>query len=345
MTSQTIVHSRRSSVRSALFTPVALFLFFGALSADLSAQQLGTVITYQQSITSDEDDGRLFPPTYVYEDPLKEEIYVVDTKQRILAFTSDLFPLYTLNRKNLIYAPLGLTIGSDGSLYVAQAASKENPRNRITVLDPCLQHDREIYLEGMNDAASFKPYRLAADRKGNLYVTSEHFPGVLVLDSNDRIIDIMSPEENGHKAKMDNLTIDKDGKIYLLSQVEGRIYVYDSDRRFLFKFGERGGSTGKLSRPKAVAVDNRNGRMYVVDYMRHTITTYDNKGAFIFEFGGLGFGQGWFQYPVDIFIDRAGRIFVADFFNARVEVFKIWEQGGEESITGKPILISKEIPQ
>jgi len=330
-------------VRPLLILIAVLFLSLSPVTS--AAQQVSTILTYQGSVTLDEDDKEIAFPEFVYEDPERGDIYIVDGKRRILVYTNDFFPFSTLGRKKGVYLPQGITMDSNGNLYVTQAGTTENPQDRITVFDSCLQLEREIYLEGLNDAQSFNPYRIAADRSGNLFVASRNFPGILVLDSNDTIVDIISPEEKGKKVNLDNVTIDKDGKIYLLSQVEGRIYVYDSDRKFLFKFGERGGSTGKLSRPRAVAVDSVRGRMYVVDYMRHTVSSYDKKGAFLFEFGGRGWGEGWFQHPVDIFVDSRGRILVADFFNQRVEVFKSWEQGEEESITGKPILISKEIPQ
>ncbi len=55
------------------------------------------------------------------------------------------------------------------------------------------------------------------------------------------------------------VTKDESGRIYLLSEGMGRVYVYDKDENFLFKFGEKGGSTGKLSRPKALCVDEDEG--------------------------------------------------------------------------------------
>jgi DNA-binding beta-propeller fold protein YncE len=135
-------------------------------------------------------------------------------------------------------------------------------------------------------------------------------------------LDIISPEEEGKKAKLTSVTLDKAGRIYLLSEEEGRVYVYDENRNFLFKFGEKGGSSGKLSRPKAIGIDNRNGRMYVVDYMRHTINVYDKDGKYLFEFGGLGWGEGWFQFPIDLTVDPTGRILIADLFNHRIQVFQ-----------------------
>jgi DNA-binding beta-propeller fold protein YncE len=117
------------------------------------------------------------------------------------------------------------------------------------------------------------------------------------------------------------VTIDGQGRIYLVSEETGHIYVYDEDRNPLFQFGVKGGSSGKLSRPKAVAVDNRDGRMYVVDYMRHTINVYDREGEYMFEFGGKGWLPGWFSFPTTITVDPTGRVFVADLFNSRVQVF------------------------
>jgi peptidoglycan-associated lipoprotein len=133
---------------------------------------------------------------------------------------------------------------------------------------------------------------------------------------------MLAPEKEGKKVKLANVTIDTTGRIYVVSEEESRIYIYDENRRFLFEFGEKGGSSGKLSRPQAVAVDNRNGRMYVVDYMRHTVSAYDNSGKYLSEFGGLGWGEGWFQHPKDIAVDYTGRALIADTFNNRIEVFQ-----------------------
>jgi DNA-binding beta-propeller fold protein YncE len=305
------------------FTLVLLF-FLAFIPPQIDAQQLGTIITYQDSITLDEEGGKIFFPVFVYTDPNTNEVYVVDGKARIIIFTEDLFPLHTLSKKDGIVSPQGLTIDSNGNLYVGQAATEKNPRHRISVYNPCLKWERDIYLEGVEGVESFIPYRLAVDKKGNIFVTSSFYPGVLYIDGNGHLIDIISPEEEGKKVPLTNVTLDNDGNIYLVSEEQGRIYVYNEERHFIFKFGEKGGSSGKLSRPKAVGIDNRNGRKFVVDYMRHTITVYNREGRFIFEFGGLGWGDGWFQYPTDLAVDTKGRILVADLFNHRVQVFNSW---------------------
>jgi DNA-binding beta-propeller fold protein YncE len=291
----------------------------------LNAQVQNLPVTYLDSITEDEEGGRLGFPSFVYWEPVRKEIYVIDGKSRIIIYTSDLFPLFTLGKRNGIEAPLGLTVDADGNVYIAQASSKDNPRSRISVFNACLKWERDIYLKGFEGDASFVPSRLAMDKKGNLYVAGSSFPSVLIFDRNGQLLDTIAIEEGDRKVRVTDVTFDNAGRLYIVSEEEGHIYVYDENRKFLFKFGEKGGSTAKLSRPLAVAIDNRNGRMYVVDYMRHTISVYDKEGKYLFEFGGLGYGEGWFQYPRDIAVDSTGRIFVADTFNNRIEVFQAKE--------------------
>lgn len=291
----------------------------------LDAEPQGSSVTYVDSITEDEEEGRLSFPSFVFVEPVRNEIYVI-SKGMIIIYTSDFFPIFTLSKRDGIETPQCLTVDAEGNLYVAQGPTKNNPKYRISVFNACLKWERDIYLKGFEEADSFSPHRLATDKKGNIYVAGSYYPGVLMLNNQGEFLDIISPEEEGTKVKLNYVTLDKAGRIYLVSEGEGHIYVYDENRKFLFKFGQKGGSTGKLSRAQAVGIDNRSGRMYVVDYMRHTISAYDKDGEYLFEFGGLGWGEGWFQHPRDIYVDSVGRILVADTFNDRIEVFQPREE-------------------
>ena len=308
---------------------ILCFMFFAICSLlcvpyKLNAQPQGPPVTYIDSITEDEEEGRLYFPSFVFAEPFINEIYVI-SGGKIIIFTSDFYPVFTLSKRDGLDSPQGLTVDAEGNLYVAQGATKENPRHRISIFNACLKWERDIFFEGFEKADSFIPYRLAIDKKGNIYVAGSYFPGVLLLNNQGRLLDIISPDEEGKKVNLNSLTVDQAGRVYIVSETESHIYVYDENRKFLFKFGEKGGSSGKLSRPMGISVDNRNGRIYVVDYMRHTISVYDKDGKYLFEFGGLGWGEGWFQYPRDIAVDNTGRILVADTFNDRIEVFQAKE--------------------
>jgi sugar lactone lactonase YvrE len=306
---------------------VLCFLFFAFCSPlfipyQVNAQPQGLPVTYLDSITEDEEGNKISFPSSVFAEPVRKEIYIIDGRSRIIIYTSDFFPLFTLSKRNGIETPQGLTVDAEGNLYVAQGATKENPRHRISVFNACLTWERDIYFEGFEGANSFIPNRLALDKKGNMYVAGSFYPGVLLLNTQGQFLEMLSPEEEGRKVNVNYVTVDRAGRIYLVSEEVSHIYVYDENKKFMFKFGQKGGSTGKLSRPLAVGVDNRSGRMYVVDYMRHTISAYDKEGKYLFEFGGLGWGEGWFQYPRDIAVDSMGRLFIADTFNDRIEVYQ-----------------------
>jgi len=116
---------------------------------------------------------------------------------------------------------------------------------------------------------------------------------------------------------------DSTGHLYLLSEETSKVYVYNSAEEFLFSFGRKGGSTGKMSRPKSLVIDEKRKAVFIVDYMRHTILIYDLGGRFMYEFGGLGKAPGWFQYPSGLALNREGQLLVADLFNHRVQVLDV----------------------
>ena len=278
-------------------------------------------VIYEESISIDENGDPLSFPSFVYVDRFTQEIYIIDGRGRIIIYSPDLIPILTLNKKHGITAPQGLALDRDGNMYIGLGPSSEDPRARIAVYSPCLIHERDIYLEDFENGKEFIPHRLAIDSKGNIIVVANLYPGAVILSNDGKIIDIISPLENGKKVKLTSVVVDSRDNIYLLSEEQGRVYVYNSDRKPLFAFGEKGGSSGKLSRPRGMAIDESGGRMYIVDYMRHTVTVYDQKGKYLFEFGGLGFDPGWFWFPNYISVDKEGRLYVADYFNHRIQVF------------------------
>ncbi len=307
-----------------LYCIVVVSLLLLPSIANVHAQTLGTVVTFQESVYSDEEGGNLSFPSFIMADPSTSEVYVIDGKSRITVFTPDFYPNYTLGKRDGIESPQGLAIDDKGYLYIAQSATEKNPKSRISVYSACFKHVRDIYLHGFDGADTFEIFRLAIDRHGNFYVAANYYPGVLYVNSKGRLLEIISPEKEGEKVQISSVALDIKGRIYLVSEELSHVYVYDEERTLLMKFGEKGGSSGKLSRPRGVGIDMKSERKYVIDYMRHTITVYNEKGEYIFEFGGMGWGEGWFQHPSYLTVDKDGRILVADTFNQRIQVFNSW---------------------
>jgi len=72
---------------------------------------------------------------------------------------------------------------------------------------------------------------------------------------------------------------------------------------------------------KGVAADSE-GNIYVVDSGRDMVKIFNREGKLLLFFGDKGNERGMFWLPAGIFIDRDDRIYVADTFNQRVQVFQ-----------------------
>lgn len=269
-------------------------------------------------------------PSKLFVDSVKKEIYVVDSgHSRILVYTYDFYPLLCIDKSDGIESPVSLAVDPDGYLFVAQSSGSKQKRARISILNPSLKWKKDIFFEGFKDSDGFIPKNIAISKVGRLYVAGSSFYGVVVLNKDGAFSHLLSPLDRlgkgeEQKASICDVEIDSSGRIYLLSEDMGRIYVYDDKENFLFKFGQKGGGSGKLSRPRGLAVDDRSKRVYVIDYMRHTANAYSAEdGRFLFDFGGKGWGRGWFQYPNDIAVDTSGNVLIADTFNQRVQVLKL----------------------
>jgi DNA-binding beta-propeller fold protein YncE len=72
--------------------------------------------------------------------------------------------------------------------------------------------------------------------------------------------------------------------------------------------------------PSDAAV-GKNHLIYILDGVNNQVKVFDEKGAFLFSFGSKGTARGQFESPLGLTIDSAGRVFVADTGNRRVQVF------------------------
>lgn len=281
-------------------------------------------------IREDYNGLRLSYPSKLFFDSARREIYITDSgHSRILVYTYDFYPLLCIGKSDGIESPVSLTVDPKGYIFVAQSSGSKQKRARISVLSPSLRWKKDIFFEGFENSNGFSPKNIAISKNGQLYVAGSNFCGVVVLNKDGMFSNLLSPVDRlgkmeEQKATICDVEIDSSGRIYLLSEDMGRIYVYDDKENFLFKFGQKGGGSGKLSRPRGLAVDDRSKRVYVIDYMRHTANAYSAEdGRFLFDFGGKGWGRGWFQYPSDIAVDTSGNVLIADTFNQRVQVLKL----------------------
>jgi hypothetical protein len=79
---------------------------------------------------------------------------------------------------------------------------------------------------------------------------------------------------------------------------------------------------GRLYNPMGVAISPVNGRIYITDQEYDKVLVLSPEGDFLFEFGGSGYSEREFRRPVGITCDKDGLLYVVDYDNLRVLVYR-----------------------
>ncbi|KRX40099.1 E3 ubiquitin-protein ligase TRIM71 [Trichinella murrelli] len=129
------------------------------------------------------------------------------------------------------------------------------------------------------------------------------------------------------------IACDKLNRIIVADRTNHRIQIFDSEGRFLTKFGCQGCRDGQFDRPAGVAVTSSND-IVVVDKDNHRVQVFTSNGLFKLKFGEKGRDVGQFNYPWGVAVSPDDIIAVSDTRNHRVQLFTanglFWRKFGYE---------------
>ncbi|WP_197440064.1 ATP-binding cassette domain-containing protein [Calycomorphotria hydatis] len=142
---------------------------------------------------------------------------------------------------------------------------------------------------------------------------------VLVYDAAGELLKqwSMPASENGNP---EGICVLQDGSIVVADTHYYQLVFFDSNGEVLRTLGKNGEEPGQFIYPVAITTDDH-GNLYVGEYGGNDrLQKFSADGEFLWEAGQPGTGEGEFQRPSGI-IWRDGKLYVADAFNSRIQVF------------------------
>ncbi len=172
---------------------------------------------------------------------------------------------------------------------------------------------------------------VAFDARGHLFVLTRGKQAFFEFDEDGTFVRAFG---DGLFTRSHGMRIDRDGNIWA-TDVGAHVVVKLSPRgEILMTLGTRGeagewneaAGSRRLNQPNDVAIAE-NGDVFVVQ--GHTpgprgdarVLKFDKEGRFLTAWGGKGKEPGQFEVAHGIAIDAAGRLWVADRENSRIQVF------------------------
>jgi tripartite motif-containing protein 2/3 len=118
------------------------------------------------------------------------------------------------------------------------------------------------------------------------------------------------------------ISLNSKNQIVIADAKGNSVFIYDSNGKFLRKFGMLGRKNENFSGPQYVFCNKCNDDIIISDFYNHCIKVFDSTGNFKFTFGSNGISPGQFNGPTGVLVDNFDNIIAVDWGNSRIQVFK-----------------------
>lgn len=163
-----------------------------------------------------------------------------------------------------------------------------------------------------------KPYGVATDAHGRIYVTDSGQGLVFVFDQEKKKVSYLGRGTQLRLFVPIGITVDSRGRVWVADAAGQHVIAYDLDGNIVMVLGKQ----DELENPTGIAIDEERNRAYVVDSKKHAIVVYNpDTGEKLATIGKRGSEKGEFNFPTNIALDRKGRLYVTDTINHRVQIF------------------------
>ncbi|XP_070549846.1 tripartite motif-containing protein 2-like [Ptychodera flava] len=118
-----------------------------------------------------------------------------------------------------------------------------------------------------------------------------------------------------------DIAISSDNTYYSLDNNNKQVVVSDENGHVIRCFGQN-----ELKDPYGIGISPVDGNVYVTDRGGHCVRVYTQHGKYLRSFGSKAKGTGQFNGPWGVVISSTGMVFVADYYNKRIQVFNAHDQ-------------------
>ncbi len=239
--------------------------------------------------------------------------------------------------------PAAIILDRDENLFVS-----DEGLDRITILAKTGEFLEKWGESGEAPGKLSRPSGIAFDREGNLLVVDTLNHRVQRFTRDGTFLQAWGSHGSG-PGELDmpwGIAVDDEGDVYVADWRNDRVQKFSPDGQYLQTFGRTGRCQGELSRPTGVAVDH-DGDVYVADRGNDRVQQFDATGRYVETFiGDATLSKSGREYmltnarpnrlremadlepqkrlrsPSSVRIDEKGRLFIADYWSYRVQVYQ-----------------------
>ena len=100
-----------------------------------------------------------------------------------------------------------------------------------------------------------------------------------------------------NRSNTNNNNSDVSKEVFVVDYANVRIQKFDTDGKFITKWGSEGDGEGQFKIPHGIAVDSSGSSVYVTDMTGLSINKFTRNGEFITKWGSEGSADNQFQDP------------------------------------------------
>jgi len=222
--------------------------------------------------------------------------------------------------------PTGIAVAG-GEVFVSDSRN-----GRIQVFDFSGRFKRQFGAPGKEPGQLGRPMNLTVH--GNELYVAEYFNDriqIFALDGAPRRIIGKSGSGAGEFNAPGGVAVAPSGDLFVADFYNQRVQQLKADGRFVRQWGTTGKvgiRAGEFNYPTDVAL-GPHGALYVADGYNDRVQVFGPDGSLRRKWGGpfamnvFGPFNGWFATVTRVTLDRSGNVFVADFYNHRVQKFTV----------------------